>query len=156
MKILVQFKTLVNVVWGTPVDGREAFAFMRGFPATFLLTQRRAIVVAEFMEKQGWLKKKRLHALCFEAALQHVKEFTFHVVPARKVATAFISFHPHGQLGEGTVIQFLKMNPQVWSAIDEHLRGLDVKSPLTDSGIVHVDSLLPRGWLKARHGLETK
>lgn len=156
MKILVQFKTMLNVVWGTSVNGREAFAFMRGFPGTFLLTQRRAIVVAEFMEKQGWLKKKRLHALCFEAALHHVKEFKFHVVPARKMATAFISFDPHGQLGEGAVIQFLKMTPDIWTAIDEHLRGLDVKNPLDDSGIVHVDTLLPRGWLKARHGLDTK
>lgn len=155
MKILVQFKSLVNVVWGTPVNGREAFAFMRGFPATFLLTKRRAIVVAEFMEKQGWLKKKRLHALCFEAALQHVKEFTFHVVPARKVSTALISFHPHGQLGEGAVIHFVKMDPRIWQAIEGHLRGLQVKNPLDDSGIVHVDSYLPRGWLKARHGLDT-
>ena len=59
MKILVQFRSFINVVWGTNIQNREAFAYMRGFPATFFLTERRAIVVGEFLEKEGWLKKKK-------------------------------------------------------------------------------------------------
>ena len=74
----------MNVIWGTNIDGREAFAFLRGFPATFFLTERRAIVVGEFTEKQGWFHKKQYHRLVFEAGLHQLKDYKINIIPEKK------------------------------------------------------------------------
>jgi hypothetical protein len=154
MKILVKFRTMLNVAWGTKVNNREAFYFMRGFPATFLLTQRRAIIVAAFTEKQGWLTKKKLHTLCFEAGLHQVKEYKLDVLPQKKVVSARIFFNAHGQLADGAMIQFIRMKPEIWESLVKHLNGLVIKNPVEDTGIVHVDSLNPRVWLDERYGIK--
>jgi hypothetical protein len=154
MKILVKFRTMVNVAWGTKVNNREAFFFMRGFPATFLLSQRRAVVVAAFTEKQGWLTKKQLHTLCFEAGLHQVKEYNLDVLPQRKVVSAHIKFHAHGQLAEDAMIQFIRMKPEIWETMAAHLHDLKIKNPVEDTGIVHVDSVNPRTWLQERYGIQ--
>ncbi|MBN2154016.1 MAG: hypothetical protein JW839_21340 [Candidatus Lokiarchaeota archaeon] len=154
MKILVKLRTMLNVSWGTKVNGREAFFFMRGFPATFMLSQRRAIVVAAFTEKQGWFQKKRLHTLCFEAGLHQVKEYKMDIVPQRRIVSAHMKFHVHGQLAEDAMIQFLRMPPDIWNAIIGHLDTLKIKEPVLDAGIVHVDDKDPRAWLKDRYGLQ--
>lgn len=153
MKILVKFRTMVNVAWGTKVNNREAFYFMRGFPATFLLTQRRAIVVAVFTEKQGWLQKKKLHTLCFEAGLHEIKEYKMDVVPQRRIVSAHMTFHAHGQLAEGAMIQFIKMPPEIWSMITNHLDNLKIRDPVDDAGFVNVDDLDPRVWLRNRYDI---
>ncbi len=153
MKILVKFRTMLNVAWGKKVNNREAFYFLRGFPGTFLLTQRRAIVVAAFTEKQGWLQKKRLHTLCFEAGLHEVKEYKMDIVPQRKVVSAHISFRAHGQIAEDGMIQFLHMKPEIWERMALILHDLKIKNPVADTGIVHVDSVDPRTWLEERYGI---
>nr|MDO8119276.1 hypothetical protein [Candidatus Sigynarchaeota archaeon] len=154
MKTLVRFRTLVNVIWGKPINGKEAFAFIKGFPATFILTQRRAIVVAEFLEKQGWFHKKAVHRLCFEARLDKVKEYKLEVFKERRIVSAIITFHPHGDIGETGMIQFLRMSPDVWPVIERHLATLDIKKPVEDGGIVLVDGVDPRAWIKDRYDLD--
>jgi hypothetical protein len=154
MQILVKFRTMVNVAWGTKVNNREAFYFMRGFPATFLLSHRRAIVVAAFTEKQGWFTKKKMHTLCFEAGLHQVKEYKLDVLPQRKVVSAHIKFHAHGQLAEDAMIQFIRMKPEIWETMASHLHELAIKNPVDDTGIVHVDSVNPRVWLNDRYGIK--
>ncbi|MEX2682510.1 MAG: hypothetical protein Q6373_013000 [Candidatus Sigynarchaeota archaeon] len=149
----MKFRTMLNVAWGTNVNGREAFFFMRGFPATFLLTQRRAIIVAAFMEKQGWFRKKKLHTLCFEAGLHQVKEYKMDIIPQRHIVSAHIKFHAHGQISEDAIIQFLRVPPDIWNVIVNHLEGLEIKDPVVDTGIVKVDEDEPRVWLKTRYGL---
>ena len=155
MKILVKFRTTLNVAWGTKVNGREAFFFMRGFPATFLLTQRRAIVVAAFMEKQGWFQKKSMHTLCFEAGLHQLKEYRMDVIPQRRIVSAHMKFHAHGQIAEDAIIQFLRMSPDIWNVMKNHFDGLKIKDPVEDTGIVKVDEEDPRIWLKSRYGLQS-
>jgi hypothetical protein len=155
MKILVKFRTMVNVAWGTKVNNREAFFFMRGFPATFLLSQRRVVIVAAFTEKQGWLVKKVLHTLCFEAGLHQLKEFKLDMIPKQKVFSAHISFHAHGQIAEDAMVQFIRMKPEIWETISRHLNGLKIKDPVEDTGIVFVDSLNPRAWLEDRYGIKS-
>jgi hypothetical protein len=154
MKILVKFRTMVNVAWGTKVNNREAFFFMRGFPATFLLGQRRIVVVAAFTEKQGWFINKKVHTLCFEAGLHQLKEFKLDVLPQRKVVSAHITFHAHGQLAENAMIQFIRMKPEIWEKMVSHMHDLVIKNPVDDTGIVHVDSVNPRAWLNDRYGIK--
>ena len=154
MKILVKFRTVLNVSWGTKVNDREAFFFMRGFPATFLLSQRRAIIVAAFTEKQGWFQKKKLHTLCFEAGLHQLKEYKMDVIPQRRIVSAHMKFHAHGQLAEDAMIQFIRMQPEIWNTITSHLDNLKIKDPVEDTGIVNVDDDDPRVWLKSRYGLQ--
>jgi len=158
MKILVQFRSYFNLVWGTKNDKlqREAFAYIRGFPATFFLTERRAIVVGEFLEKEGWLKKKKHHRIIYEAGLQHLKEYKINIIPDKKIFTGFISFHPHNQMGEGAVIQFLKMRPEIGDIIEKHLSKINIKHPVEGTGIVMVDSRAPplQGWLNERLGIK--
>ena len=153
MKILVKFRTMLNVAWGTKVNNREAFFFMRGFPGTFLLTKRRATIVAAFTEKQGLFTKKKLHWLCFEAGLHEIKEYKFDLIPVRKIVSAHMTFHAHGQLAEDTMIQFIHMNPEIWNAISSHLDNLHIKNPVEDTGIVIVDSLNPQKWLQDRYDI---
>ena len=136
MKILVQFRSFINVVWGTNIQNREAFAYMRGFPATFFLTERRAIVVGEFLEKEGWFRKKKNHKVIFEAGLHYLKDFKINIIPEKKIFTGYISFHPHNQMGEGAIIQFLKMRPEIGDVINNHLSQLNIKHPIEDTGIV--------------------
>ncbi|QEE16710.1 hypothetical protein DSAG12_02540 [Promethearchaeum syntrophicum] len=156
--VIVQFRSYINVVWGTKVQNQEAFAYMKGFPATFFLTERRAIVVGEFLEKKGWLRKKIHHKIIFEAGLQHLKEYQINIFPEKKIFTGFISFHPHNQMGEGAIIQFLKMRPEIGDVIKKHLSKLNIKHPIEDTGIVMVDSQAPllQTWLNERLGIKTK
>ena len=166
MKILVQFRSYINLVWGTQikknldtkVQNRESFAYIRGFPATFFLTERRAIVVGEFLEKEGWFKKKKHHRIIYEAGLQHLKEFKINIIPEKKIFTGFISFNPHNQMGEGAIIQFLKMRPEIGSVIQKHLSQISIKHPIEDTGIIMIDSQAPplQDWLKERLGIEIK
>ena len=158
MKILVQFRSFFNVVWGTKVQNQEAFAYVRGFPGTFFLTERRTIVVGEFLEKEGWFQQKKHHKIIFEAGLQHLKEFQINVNAEKKIFNGFISFHPHNQMGEGAVIQFLKMRPEIRDAITKHLSQLNIKHPIEDTGIVMVDSQVPslNDWLNDRLGIKVK
>ena len=156
MKVLVKFRSIMNVIWGTNVEGREAFAFLRGFPATFFLTERRAIVVGEFTEKQGWFKKKSYHRLVFEAGLHELKDFKINIIPEKKILTGYIEFHPHGDLGKKAppIIQFLKMRPEIGEVISEHLSNLSIRHPVEDTGIILIDQKapLPQKWLSKRFG----
>ena len=160
MKILVQFRSYLNLVWGTKNEklNREAFAYMRGFPATFFLTERRAIVIGEFFEKEGWFKKKKHHRVIYEAGLQHLKDFKINIIPEKKIFTGYISFNPHNQMGEGAIIQFLKMRPEIGKDITNHLSQLNVKHPIEDTGIVMIDSDAPplQGWMNERLGIKMK
>ena len=158
MKILVQFRTYINLVWATKVQNREAFAYMRGFPATFFLTERRAIVVGEFLEKEGWFHKKKFHRIIYEAGLHNVKDFKINIIPEKKIFTGYIAFKPHNQMGEGAIIQFLKMRPEIGDIINKHLSNLNIKHPIEDTGIVMVDSQAPpiQNWLKERLGIYIK
>ncbi len=160
MKILVQFRSYFNLVWGTQNENlnREAFAYIRGFPATFFLTERRAIVVGEFLEKEGWLKKKKQHRIIYEAGLEHLKDFKINIIPEKKIFTGFISFHPHNQMGEGAIIQFLKMRPEIGVVIEKHLSQLNIKHSIEDTGIVMIDSQAPPlgDWLNERLGIKIK
>nr|MDO8114381.1 hypothetical protein [Candidatus Sigynarchaeota archaeon] len=151
----MKFRTMLNVAWGTKVNNKEAFYFMRGFPGTFLLTERRAIIVAAFTEKQGLFKKKKLHQLCFEAGLHKVKEFKLDMIPQRRIMSAHITFYAHGQLAEDAMIQFLRINPDIWTAISAHLHDLKIKNPVADAGIVLVDTMDPRAWLNDRYDLQS-
>ncbi|UYP43775.1 hypothetical protein NEF87_000060 [Candidatus Lokiarchaeum ossiferum] len=154
MRVIVKFKTILNLVWGTPINGREAFAFVRGFPATFFLTERRAIVVGEFTEKVGWFKPKKMHRIIFEAGLHKLKEFNISIIPEKRIFAGFISFHPHNQVGENATIQFLKMRPEIGKVIEDHLSNLEIRNPAEDSGIVMVDAtaIPPQRWLNKRFG----
>ncbi|MHA1602193.1 MAG: hypothetical protein ACTSUI_04205 [Promethearchaeota archaeon] len=158
MHTIVKFKTYINLSWMNSIDGREAFAFSRGFPATFFLTERRAIVVGEFSEKNGWLRKKTYHRIVFEAGLHELKDFNIAIVPSKRIFSGFISFHAHGDLGEGTTIQFLKMRPEVGPIIEEHLSNLKIIRPVEDSGILLFDQIAPRpqDWLNKRFGKKKK
>ena len=154
MEVVVKFKSLMNVVWGTNVNGKEAFAFLRGFPATFILTQRRAIVLAEFSEKMGWFQKKAYHRLVFEAGLHEVSDFKITIKPTKKIRSGFISFRPHGQLGENATVQFLNMDRKIGDAIEKHLTNLVVKNPVKNSGIVIVNDrdVHPTIWWNRKYG----
>ena len=145
---------MLNVVWGTNIDGKEAFAFVKGFPGLFLLTQRRAIVVGEFEEKKGWFRKKERHRICFEASLDEVKECAMEVNLKKKRHYGYVSFHAHGHLSEKATIQFLKMESKMAKKIKDHLDGLDIRKPLEDSGIILIDKYCPdlEEWLKTRVG----
>ncbi|MHA1646897.1 MAG: hypothetical protein ACTSVL_04920 [Promethearchaeota archaeon] len=160
MKILVQFRSYLNLVWGSQNEklNREAFAYMRGFPATFFLTERRAIVVGEFLEKEGWFKKKKHHRVIYEAGLQYLKDFKINIIPEKKIFTGYISFHPHNQMGEGAIIQFLKMRPEIGEDITKHLSQLNIKHPVEDSGIIMIDSNAPplQDWMNERLGIKMK
>ena len=154
MRVHVKFRSTFNLVWGTPVDGHEAFAFVKGFPATFILTDRRALVVGEFMEKMGWTKKKVHHRVIFEAGLQHFKEFKMKIEPTKRIFTAHIIFKAHGLLKEDSVIQFMKIDPAIGKIIEKQLTDIKIKYPLQDTGIVLVDKVAPpiQEWLTERLG----
>ena len=154
MKTIVKLKTHLNLVWGRKVNGIEAFAFLRGFPATFFLTKRRIIVLGEFSEKQGWIRKKKIHRVVFEASLDKLKEFKFDFKPKKTYITGHISFHPHGDLGPNSLIQFIKIPIEIKNAIEEYLENLVIKNPLQDSGIILVDGSAPppQYWLDKRFG----
>ena len=154
MKTIVKFKTHLNLVWGKSVSGKEAFAFLRGFPATFFLTKRRIIVLGEFTEKQGWIRKKKFHRVVFEASLDKLKEFKFAFVPKKTYHSGHISFHPHGNLGPNSLIQFIKVPINIKTAIEEYLENLVIKNPLQDSGIILVDDSAPplQYWIDKRFG----
>ncbi len=154
MKVLAKFKTNLNVVWEKPVNGQKSFAFVKGFPGIFYLTQRRAIVVAEFTEKTGWMKKKAYHRLIFEAGLHEVSDFQVNINYKDKIFNGYISFHAHNDVGEGAVIQFLKMDPTIGKVIEEHLTDLDIRKPMEETGIVKIDrdAPHPQVWLKKRFG----
>ncbi|TFH27363.1 MAG: hypothetical protein E4G98_06200 [Promethearchaeota archaeon] len=154
MRVHVKFRSTFNLVWGTPVDGIEAFAFVKGFPATFMLTDRRALVVGEFMEKMGWFQKKAYHRVIFEAGLQYVKEFKMKIEPTKRIFTAHITFKAHGLLKEDSVIQFMNIKPDIGKAIEKFIAELQIKSPLEDSGIVLVNKNAPpiQEWLNQRLG----
>jgi len=151
-EFIVKFKTMLNVIWGKKIDGRESFAFVKGFPGLFLMTKRRAMVLAEFTEKQGWFKKKHYHRIVFEAGLQHVKNIEMDVDHAKKRHYGMVSFKPHGNLGKGTLIQFLNMNQKMEYAITNYLDGLTIKKPLEDTGIILIDKYCPKPeeWLSKR------
>jgi hypothetical protein len=154
MKTIVKLKTHLNLVWGNKISGKEAFAFLRGFPATFFLTARRVIVLGEFSEKQGWIRKKKVHRVIFEASLDKLKEFKFAFKPKKTFYSGHISFHPHGQLGPNTLVQFIRIPVNIKSAIEEYLEKLVIKNPLQDSGIILVDESAPppQYWLNKRFG----
>ncbi|MHA1777056.1 MAG: hypothetical protein ACTSWC_09780 [Promethearchaeota archaeon] len=154
MRVLVKFRSNYNVVWGSEIAGYKAFAYVKGFPATFFLTERRAIVVGNFSEKIGWFRKKVIHRIIFEASLEYVKEFKMKIDPPKKIFTAFLSFHPHGQLQENSVIQFLKIQPKIGKVIEDYVKDLKIKNPVLDSGIVLVDEIAPpiQEWLNKRFG----
>ena len=151
-RVIVKFRTNLNVYWGRQLGPYKGFTYLRGFPALFIMTQRRAIVVGEFLEKQGWFKKKRYHRICFEAGLNYVKDFKMDVNIPKKRHYGHISFYPHNQLGEGTVIQFLNMNYQIADAITRHLNNLEIKKPVDDTGIILIDGMCPPldKWVKSR------
>lgn len=154
MRAIVKFRTYLNVVWGKPINGRKAFAFVNGFPGTFFLTGRRAIVVAEFTEKKGWLQKKRYHRLVFEAGLHKIKEYSFNFILRKKGFTGFISFDGHNELTDEAMIQFIKIPPEIKKAIEDHIKDLNVKNPVENSGIVKIDleAPPPQRWLNERYG----
>lgn len=154
MKVIVKFRSLFNVVWGTPVEGKEAFAFVKGFPATFILTSRRALVVGEFAEKMGWFRKKSYNRIIFEASLEYLKDFKMKIEPTKKISTGFLSFKAHGQLAEDSTIQFMKMKYEIGKAIENHISDLQIKNPVEDSGIVLINKSAPpiQEWLNGRFG----
>ncbi|MHA1611196.1 MAG: hypothetical protein ACTSYU_04015 [Promethearchaeota archaeon] len=154
MRVRVKFRSTFNLVWGTPVDGHGAFAFVKGFPATFILTDRRALVVGEFMEKEGWFRKKSHHRIIFEAGLQHVKEFKMKIEPTRRIFSAHIIFKAHGLLKEDSVIQFMKIDSKIGKAIEKQLAETKIKYPLEDTGIVLINKNAPpiQQWLNERLG----
>ncbi|WP_457557485.1 hypothetical protein [Candidatus Harpocratesius sp.] len=154
MRVIVKFRSMFNLVWGSDVSGYKAFAFVKGFPATFFLTERRAIIVGNFIEKMGWFHKKKVHRVIFEASLQYLKEFKMKIDPPKRIFTAFLSFHAHGQLQEDSVIQFMKIKPEIGQAIEKYVKDLKIKNPIEDSGIVLVDENAPpiQQWLNKRFG----
>jgi predicted DNA-binding protein len=155
MKVLAKFKTMLNVAWEKETGGRKAFVFVNGFPGTFYLTQRRAIVVAEFTEKEGWLRKKSYHRLIFEAGLHELADFSVNLNPKERIFNGHIKFHAHNEIGEGAMIQFLKMDARIGRIIENHLNNLDIRKPVEDTGIVKIDrdAPHPQAWLKKRIGL---
>ncbi len=152
MRTIVKFRTYLNVVWASSINGKEAMAFVNGFPGTFFLTSRRAIVLGEFAEKKGWLRKKKFHRIVFEAGLHQLKDFNFQFVPKRKAYTGVLSFNGHNQLGDGASIQFLKIPNNIKNAIEEHIKDLKIKNPVSDTGIVLLDTQAPplQRWLQER------
>ena len=154
VKILVKFRTFINVVWEKEQHGEKAMAFVNGFPGLFILTQRRAIVIGEYMEKQGWLKKKTVRKVIFEASLDKLKNFSFDFNLKTHKFSGYISFHEHNQIGEGALIMFLKMNKAISEAITNHFTEINVKNPLNDSGIVIIDEDVEDSvaWLNNRLG----
>jgi hypothetical protein len=134
-KVRVQFRSLFNLVWGKKIGGREALAFMRGFPGLFLMTDRRVILVAQFIEKHGWLQKKTLVTVAFEAGLDHLIHHEFTINAKEKLFHGYLKFSPHGQLGE-SILQFKKMDPKIAGAIEDYVKDLKIKNPLEDTGIV--------------------
>ena len=151
-EFIVKFKTLLNVTWGNKIDGKESFAFVKGFLGIFLMNKRRAMVVAEFTEKKGWFKKKEYHRIVLEAGLHEVKDVKMDVDRANKRHYGMISFNPHGNLGEGTVIQFLNMNKKMEHLITDYLEDLTIRNPLEDTGIILIDKYCPKpeNWLEKR------
>lgn len=154
MRVIVKFRSMINVIWGTPIRNRQAFAYMRGFPATFFLTERRIIVLGEFTEKMGWLRKAQQHRIIFEANLEYMKEYKINLLPRQRIFTGFISFHAHNQLAEGAQVQFLKMRPDIGKSIDNYLKDLSIQHGIEDSGIVLIDEDVPpfQEWLNKRFG----
>ena len=157
MKLHVKFRTLINLIWAKPINGRESFSFVKGFPATFFLTERRVIVVGEFTEKMGWFQNKKYHRVCFEAGLHQIKEWKHIIDGVKKMFLGYITFHAHGNLGEGAMVQFIKLNPVIAQAIDNHLKNIAIKSPVEDTGIILIDDECPRPqeWLNKRFGKNT-
>jgi hypothetical protein len=145
---------MFNVIWGTKIEGQEAFAYVKGFPATFFLTDRRAILVGQFTEKMGWFRKKTFHRVIFEAGLQSLKDFKKKIEPTKKINTAHLTFHAHGDLAEDSLIQFMKIRPEIAKVIEEHVTNLEIKNPLNDTGIILIDEHAPpiQEWLNQRFG----
>jgi hypothetical protein len=150
-KIIVRFHSYLNLIWGKKINNREGFAFMRGFPATFFLMERRAIVVALFQEKMGWFHKPQIHQVCFEAGLDKLIDWKVKIDIKNKIKTAYLKFQPHGMLGEAE-IQFLRMDPKIGYVMEDFLRNLKVKNPIPDTGIVRFD-IIPQKWMNERFAL---
>jgi hypothetical protein len=150
-KIIVRFHSYLNLIWGKKINNREGFAFMRGFPATFFLMERRAVVVALFQEKMGWFHKPQIHQVCFEAGLDKLIDWKVTIDLKNKIKTAYLKFQPHGMLGEAE-IQFLRMDPKIGYVMQEFLTNLKVKNPILDTGIVRFD-YIPQQWLNERFAL---
>lgn len=137
-EIRVQWKTHVNLVWGKPIEyngkQREAIAYVKGFPATFYLTDRRAFVVGAFVEKKNIFSKSANHYIYYEVALHHLKKYELDIYKNTRVG--YISFYPHGDIQDG-IIHFIRLDPTMLKPIKEVLeRAKDIKKPREDSGIV--------------------
>lgn len=152
MRVIAQFRSVFNVSWESDQHGLKAFAYVRGFPATIFLTSRRLILIGEFLEKEGWLKKKKFHRIIFEASLAELKNFELNLDPNKKLRTGFISFHAHGDIGEGATIQFFKVDLKIGQIIKDYLTRIDIKKPPTDSGIIMIEDDAPpvTNWVKDR------
>jgi hypothetical protein len=146
--IVVEFRSFFNVVWDKPIQGKKALAFIKGFPGIMIMTDRRLIIVAQFLEKQGWLQKKTLVSLAFEVGLQHLSEKQFNIKPKEKIFNGHLRFKPHGMVGD-TIVQFVKLDPNIALRIEDHLSHLEIKKPLEDTGIVLLNADI-LGFIKKR------
>ncbi|MHA1340018.1 MAG: hypothetical protein ACTSRZ_07480 [Promethearchaeota archaeon] len=132
----VKWKTHVNLVWGKPIgpDKKEAIAYVRGFPATFLLSDRRAFVLGSFVEKKGLFSKATNNYVYFEADLKYLKDYQLEITKSAR--SGFISFNSHGDIING-VIHFIKMLPEIIQPIKNILENAsNIRKPYENSGIV--------------------
>lgn len=146
--IIIKYRSFFNVVWGTPIQGKEALCFVKGFPGLFVLTERRAIIIAQYLEKQGWFKPKKLMNFCFEGGLDHLIKHEITINATKRIFRGYLKFSPHGVLGEA-ILQFVKLDPRIGRSLQEYLDKMKILHPITDSGIVRFD-IMPQIWLKDR------
>jgi hypothetical protein len=138
IEVKVQWKTNVNLVWGKPIEyngkKREAIAYVKGFPATFYLTDRRAFVVGAFVEKKNIFSKSANHYVYYEVALHYLRKYELDIHKNARVG--YISFNAHGDIQDG-IIHFIRLDPKMIKPIKEVLENVrNIKKPREDSGIV--------------------
>lgn len=149
VKLRVKFKTMLNVVWGRPLenDKRKALAYAGGFPATFYMTDRRCFVVGTFVEKRGLLKKKTFNTIYFEAGLEYIDKAELSIT--EKMRSGFISFKPHGMIEDG-IVHFIRLDPEMSKNIQEVVENAKhLKRSREDTGIVKL-GVNPNKILKKR------
>ena len=114
----------------------RGLTYIRGFPGTLYLTNRRVLIVAMFAEKMGWFRKKRIVKFGFEAGLHMIKEWKISK-DQKGFLVGAITFHPHGMLGE-TTLQFIRLEPNIAKFIQEFFSNKEpIKKPIGDTGIVY-------------------
>ncbi|MHA1727753.1 MAG: hypothetical protein ACTSWY_03365 [Promethearchaeota archaeon] len=136
VKLRVKFKTKLNIVWGKPLENskKEAFAYKNGFPGIFYMTDRRAFVIGEFVEKRTLYKKALNQCIYFEVGLQYIKKFELNI--GKKNKSGYISFKPHGDIENG-VIHFIRLEPNIIISIKEVIEKVkNLRRLREDTGIV--------------------